>query len=151
MFILFLDLSKAYDFAIREILLDFRQGFSGDRDEKLRILVGLGLEYADAETLLNELESEGCLLSQLCSDSGLVEIVRSLHTNSWFKVGGSSKVIVGNRGARQGCKLGGLIFNLIYAKALKSLRVKLDRVRLMLRLPYHSHVPFWGGPWRVAG
>ena len=140
---LFLDLTKAFDFAIREILLNFRQVFSKNKPERIALLEQLGLRRHDAETSLHELESEGSVLEQLVHDDGLVELIRSLHTNSWFKLGQSTSVIVSNRGGRQKCKLGGLIFNMIYAKALKALRAKLDRVHLMLRLLLNSNIPLW--------
>ena len=42
-----------------------------------------------------------------------------MHTGSWFKVVSSSGFLRVDKGGRQGCKFGGVIFNLAYAKALR--------------------------------
>ena len=81
-FVLFLDLTKAFDFAIREILWNHRQGFSKDKPERIASLEQLGVRRHDAETLLREPESEGSVLEQLVHDDGLVELIHSLHTNT---------------------------------------------------------------------
>ena len=80
-FVLFIDLSKAFDFAIREILFSWRQGFQGD---KVQHLMTLGLNETDATALHTELEQNGGLLEFLGCDPSVCELVKSLHTNSWF-------------------------------------------------------------------
>ena len=42
-----------------------------------------------------------------------------MHTGSWFKVGTCPDYLKVEKGGRQGCKFGGVIFNLAYAKALR--------------------------------
>ena len=59
-------------------------------------------------------------------DPDTIEMINSLHTGSWFGIGGLDTVIVAARARRQGCKLGAVVFNMIYGKALKQLR---DRLR----------------------
>ena len=54
-----MDLSKAFDFAIREILLGWRQGFDGD---ELEHLVGIGLSEKDAFDLMRGLLENECVL-----------------------------------------------------------------------------------------
>ena len=84
-------------------------------------LQSMGLSAADASQMAAEIESTGGLLLALGAHPGAVELIKSLHTNSWFKFSDLDTGIISNKGGRQGCKLGGLIFNLIYAKALKVL------------------------------
>ena len=136
----FVDLSKAFDFAIREILLSWRQGFDGD---KRTHLMSLGLSEKEADDLISELVSDGGLLEWLGCDAGVCELINSLHTNSWLKYSDLDTVIVSNRGGRQGCKLGGHIFILIYSKALLSLRRRLLAKGIVLRLGKEDQKPFW--------
>ena len=42
-----------------------------------------------------------------------------MHENSWFKVAGVEDRLVVHKGCRQGCRFGGVIFNLAYARAIK--------------------------------
>ena len=139
-FVLFIDLSKAFDFAIREILLSWRQGFDED---KVAHLMTLGLNEHDAEELVRDLEHNGGLLEYLGCDASVCELINSVHTNSWFRVADLDTVIVSNRGGRQGCKIGGHIFNMIYARALLALRSKLRRFGITLRLKSDNECPFW--------
>ena len=123
--ILFVDLSKAFDYVIRELLLGFRQNFEGDCEAKLATLTRLGLSRKDAESIVESLESGSCFLEHLGVPGSVVGIVRSLHTDNWFRFGNSKQVIFSNRGGRQGCKLGWAVFNFVYSRALKALREKL--------------------------
>ena len=105
-FVLFVDLSKAFDFAIREILLGWRQGLPGN---EVNHLIGLGLLRDDAVNLIQELLEGGCLLEYIGCDTPVCEMINPLHTNSWFRFGDCDTVVVSNRGGRQGCKMGGHI------------------------------------------
>jgi hypothetical protein len=108
--IIFVDLVKAFDFAIREILLGWRQNFDGD---KIGWLMDLGLSREHARAAADEIDRTGGLLKSLGIEGGVVELVRSLHDGSWFRFRDSSKVLHASRGGRQGCKLGAVVFNLI--------------------------------------
>ena len=85
--------------------------------------LGLSREHALAAAKKSD-DTEG-LLAALGVDEGLVELNRSLHDGSWFRFRDSAKVLLACRGGRQGCKLGAVVFNLIYAKALRTLRGRL--------------------------
>ena len=52
----------------------------------------------------------------------MVEVIRSLHSFAWYKVEGLESYIVSKTGGRQGCKLGGVVFNISYALGLSRLR-----------------------------
>ena len=58
-----------------------------------------------------------------------------MHTHSWFTVNGSSEHLIVGKGGRQGCRFGGVLFNLSYAKALKTLyqRASEEGIVLMIR------------------
>ena len=139
-FVLFVDLSKAFDVLIREILLSWRQGFSGDKVEHL---MSIGLSRDDASTLHRDLQSDGGLLEFLGCDPSVCELINSLHTNSWFQIGNSEHVIVSNRGGRQGCEIGGHIFNMIYSRALHSLKHKMRKHGILLHVKSSEGIAFW--------
>lgn len=102
-FILFVDLTKAFDLAIREFVLGWQQNF--DKDPK-SFLMGLGLSEEHAQSAALEVNKHGGLLNELGLNSLVVELIRSLHTNSWFQYADLDTFIVANKGGRQGCKLG---------------------------------------------
>ena len=146
-FVLFIDLSKAFDFAVREILLSWRQGFDED---PVRHLESLGLNRDQAVAMAAEIEETGGLLRTIGVAEGAVELIKSLHTNSWFKYSDLHTGIISNRGGRQGCKLGGLIFNMIYAKALRQLREKLVAAGVVMHVCRDNESPFWASSAKVC-
>ena len=143
--IIFVDLSKAFDYVIRELLFGFSQNYEGNRGDKVATLTRLGLSVKDAELAVDALESGPCFLEHLGVQSGVVDIIRSLHTDNWFRFQDSQEVVVSNRGGRQGCKLGGTVFNFIYSRALKCLRTKLRAAGCTMFLGPASEC---GAPWR---
>ena len=66
-----------------------------------------------------------------------------MHTGAWFKLQGDDKAILTLTGGRQGCKLGGLVFNLIYSVALKKVRKQLMMAGIALQIGPRSKKPFW--------
>ena len=137
MFILFVYLSRAFDMAIREFRIGFKHGFDGD---KLEHLYNLGLSADDAKTLLAELDAQGCFFNSLGINSGITEIIKSLHTNNWFRFAESDSIIVSDRGGRQGCKLGGIMFNFLYARSLHKLRLALREHGMDRAVPRNGEV-----------
>ena len=99
-FILFVDLSKAFYYVIRGILVGWRQGFSGD---ELRHLMRLGLSEHHAKVLMKDLVENAGVLQHLGCDAALCEMVNSLQTDSRCRYADCSAVIFSNRGGRQGC------------------------------------------------
>ena len=88
----------------------WRQGFE---DYPVQLLVSLGVAPHQADAVVAEINATGGLLSSLGLSECSLEMFKSLHTNSWFVYGGLDTVIVCSRGGRQGCRLGGIVFNLI--------------------------------------
>ena len=139
-FVLFLDLTKAFDLVVREFVFGVRQGSESDIDEEIK---ALGLLPEDAKELARELSLHGSLLDQLGADPLVVQLVAALHTGSWFQFGSNVSVLLSRFGGRQGCKLGALIFNFVYARALKRLQTRMSDHGLLLMLP----LPSCKAPW----
>ena len=53
------------------------------------------------------------------------ELIKSLHTNAWFAVNGTSHVVVTSTGGRQGCKHGGTVFCAAYEEAFARVHSRL--------------------------
>ena len=139
-FILFVDLTKAFDLAVRELLLGWRQNFC---DDPVDFLMSFGIARHDAECIASDIGANGCLLEQLDVPEDVIELFRSLHTDTWFRYADLDTIIVTHKGGRQGCKLGGVVFNLIYARALHKLRGRLLQQGVVLHLPCDLQRPFF--------
>eukprot|EP00973_Karenia_brevis_P081305 11271377-Karenia_brevis.AAC.1 len=97
----------------------------------------LGFSRSHAEKLEKEI-NDGAVLADLQVHPHVIELLSSMHTQSWFKVDGTPDVLVVNRGGRQGCRFGGVIFNLSYAKALKRFYAKVAAEKIPARF---NHSP----------
>ena len=143
--VLFVDLSKAFDYAIREIALGFLEGAPSDSAGQLQHFSDLGLD-ADVCAALVELISENTsIFEQLHVCSEAMEVARSMHTGVWFTLPGDEEALVSGCGGRQGCKLGALLFNMIYSVALRRVSRELLVAGVVLHLPRRD-----GAPWRPA-
>ena len=80
-FILFLDLEKAYDKAIRELVLGWPQDFEGD---KAQYLISIGCLPEVAEGIVRYVETDGTKFEQWKIDPKVIALLNGLHTNSWF-------------------------------------------------------------------
>ena len=119
MFVLFIDLSKAFDYAIREVVMGWMpsmvdQPMQAKRDH----LEKLGVSHVHSLELAEWINDTGGLLRGAGTDPVVTDLVASLHVGSWFQLPNDDNLIVSIAGGRQGCKLGALIFNAIYSVAL---------------------------------
>ena len=132
-FVLFLDLTKAIAFVLRELLMGWQQGFHKD---PIKFFTDLGLTEDEARDRAQEIDCYGSLLEELGVDPKVVALIASLHTGSWFQYKDLDTVILSIKGGRQGCKLGSIVFNMVYARALYSVRYKLKKqgIGLVVRL-----------------
>ena len=105
--VLSVDLVKAFDKIIRELVLGWPQNEKRGAD----YLVELGFARDHAEELAAEIEAS-TVLQAAGVDEITQELLRSMHTGSWFKVGTHPDTVRVSKGGRQGCKFGGIIFNL---------------------------------------
>ena len=140
-FVLFMDLSKAFDFAIREIALGWLEGAPSDEAGRLNHFLRMGLDTDIAAALVELIASEGSLFQQqgVCTEAAA--LTRSLHTGAWFMLPGDSEVLVSRCGGRQGCKLGALMFNMIYSVAIRRVARHLLAEGIVLHLPAATGAP----------
>ena len=103
-------------------------------------LEGLAERAAD---LAAELDHSGPVIDACGVHSHHAELLRSLHTQSWFKFGGADEVLVTDKGGRQGCRFGGQIFNAGYARALGKVKQLLIDENLIPSFPMSVTNPFW--------
>ena len=136
--ILFVDLVKAFDHVLREVVIGWPQLGTTQGVEYLK---QLGFNEKHAEELAAEIAMEGCVFDLIRVHPHVKDLVASMHTKSWFRVAGRSELLVVNKGGRQGCKFGGVVFNLLYAKALKSFSDKLNREHIPVVLEFSKGCP----------
>ena len=152
-FVLFIDLSKAFDHAIREVVTGWMSSACGmPRESKVQLLVRLGMPSETASEVVDWIDRSGGLLRQLGVPAQTVRLVSSLHDGAWFRLPRDDQLVVSVSGGRQGCKLGALIFNLIYSVALERVRKQAVVLGATLRLKVASSRPFWSAapPARVV-
>jgi hypothetical protein len=155
-FVLFVDLSTAFDYAVREVVMGWMDDSPDDVDGRRQYLVSIGIPEDAVDDILDWLGRDGPLLRQMGNGADITGLVSSLHSAAWFVLPGDEKAIVTKTGGRQGCKLGGLVFNLIYSIALKRLRVKLGELGVVLKIATNSESPIWAAgkalyTWNPSG
>ena len=139
-FLLFVDLVAAYDSAIREVAFDLSHDFVGTRVE---YLVSIGVDVDVAEFVDSIVSSVGCSFDQAHVDPKTTRMINVLHTRAWAKFGSLASVIVSTKGGRQGCKLGGVVFAMVFAQAMMRVRRELAGAGISLRCSCSSSAPFW--------
>eukprot|EP00973_Karenia_brevis_P022062 3034085-Karenia_brevis.AAC.1 len=85
--------------AIREFVIGWPQAFDSDPVDFLTKL-GLGQDHAAAAA--QDIQATGGLLESLGIEPHVVELIRSLHTDTWYKYSDLETVIVASKGGRQG-------------------------------------------------
>ena len=138
-FVLFVDLVKAFDRAIREIVFGFPRGVTNS----FEYLRGLGLSEEQAAWLLEYLATYGSLFEQWGVDQKVIALIRNLHANSWFAYGSLDTAIVVRVGGRQGCKLGAIALNSAYGVGLGIFHAEMLDAGIELQLR-PSGTDFWG-------
>ena len=141
LFILFLDLSKAFDKAVREIVLGMPPSGAGDVKQ---YLVSIGMPPIAAGWIADYLKKNGCLLKQWGVHPHVIRLIAGLHDGCWFRYGSPDTIILAQRGGRQGCQSGPTVFNAQYSLGLGIVQQALAEQRISLRLKVPSQ-PFWIG------
>ena len=95
-FILFLDLVKAFDRVIREIVLGWPPSLS---TTPRKYLESLGLDPEVADWIATYIEKHGCLLEQWGVDEKVTALLCAMHDGAWFKYGGLETAIITSTGA----------------------------------------------------
>eukprot|EP00973_Karenia_brevis_P008750 1182658-Karenia_brevis.AAC.1 len=90
--------------------------------EAAKTIQELGLPEEVAQHIATYVKENGSVLEQMGADREVIEMIQSIHENSWFEIRDGFAYLTTAKGGRQGCKLGALVFNLLYAAALDALR-----------------------------
>ena len=148
LFILYVDLTQAFDRVVREVVCGWPQQRQGDSDAsadaaRLAYLVSIGVNEAAARHIVKDVRANGTVLERWDVDPVVAELVRGLHSMAWFQVQGRRSVVITATGGRQGCKLGGLIFAICYEQALTMMRSSLSAAGIAVQFKYSSGAPFW--------
>ena len=139
-FALFLDLEKAFDKVIRELVFD-KPHWCAEPVEKY--LQSIGLSAKLSEDIAAHLHQEGCVFDEAGVEPSITRAINVLHSGTWFKYGNRDSVITSTFGGRQGCKLGGIIFSVAYMRALRRLRAALTSKGIALKVRFDVNRPFW--------
>jgi hypothetical protein len=105
-------------------------------------LTSLGILQEIAEWIFNFVQSQGPIFHQWGVEEKVIALISGLHSKAWCKYADSDQCIVSTTGGRQGCQLGGLMFNSSYAITLQMLHDRLGKRGVVLRLIYREG-PFW--------
>ena len=143
-FILCIDLPKAFDFAVREVVMGWVQNAPTDASERRARLLKVGIPDDAVDDLMYWLEMNGPLLRQTGVSGDVAQLGCSLHTAAWFQLPGDTHTITTLTEGRQGCKLGALVFNLIYSVVCKRLRARLRELGAVLVVRHVGGMAFWG-------
>ena len=139
--ILFVDLSKAFDKIIREIVMGWFDHEWPEMTEKERrarcvnTLKGHGLSGRQAKRLTSTIEASFAL-GEAGVDAHTIALLKSMHSESWFKIRGADEHLVFKLGGRQGCKFGSVVFNMAYARALAQFVREAEREGIAVRLRF---------------
>ena len=81
---------------------------------------------------------QATVLEEMQVDEYTSALLKSMHEGSWFTFGNSPSKLVVDKGGRQGCRYGGLVFNLAYGKLQRKFReiACLRGIVLRLRVRY---------------
>ena len=113
-------------------------------------MLELGFGRLQTQELAEEIE-RGTVFEELKTLPHVRELLASMHTSSWFQVADSPEYLVVGKGGRQGCRYGGVIFNLGYARALKRLYAKAVEEDIPMRLRYTKNAAFGSDACLAAG
>ena len=130
-FVLFVDLVKAFDRAVREIAI----GWPEDVHDPISYLTSLGLSRDQAEAIACTIADCGSTFERVGMDSKALAMLRNLHSSSWVGYGDRSRVIQTKLGGRQGCVFGSVIFNGTYSVGLEAVRRIVAKAGCVLYLP----------------
>ena len=140
--VLFVDLSKAYDRILREIVMGYPQHVPNQPDTQLKYLMKLGLEENVAKFIYEYIAEFGDAFFQWSLDRKVASLINALHSKCWFQYDGCSDYAVTLTGGRQGCIMGGLVFNAGFGLAISFLKQRLREHGIILKI-HRCNGPFW--------
>ena len=145
-FVWFVDLVKAFDRAIREIVMGWPSGV----DDPSQYLASLGLSSEQAEWIAAWVARHGCLFEQWQVCPKVIRLLKNMHAASWFSFGDVDSAVATLIGGRQGCKFGSMVFNGTFSLAMTLIRDALLDSGIVLRVRPASSA-FWGAGEEPGG
>ena len=106
--ICFVDLVKAFDRALRELVMGWPRSMTSHPIEYLR-KAGVGSD--DAIWIVNWITKRRPLFEEWRIHPKIAALVKNLHDGCWLAYDDVSTVVLCPRGVRQGCESGPMIFN----------------------------------------
>eukprot|EP00973_Karenia_brevis_P048822 6773256-Karenia_brevis.AAC.1 len=103
----------------------------------MQIFEALNLPSNVASHIVTWLEDHGPILEELGVDKKAFELCKSLYSGSWYRMGDAEELLVSRCGGRQGCRLGAMIFNLIYTVALHRAREELAELGVAMAIHFN--------------
>ncbi|CAK0815072.1 unnamed protein product, partial [Prorocentrum cordatum] len=145
---LFVDLTAAFDTICRELAMVQP---TDDPDRVRAALSGADFPMAVQEQVTEFIQTHGNLLRAAGVPADAAALVADMHANTWLTVQKGvmkpdAMVVRTTKGARQGCKIGALIFNVIYEYALKKVRQRARDAGLVLLVDAAAGQC----PWRIS-
>ena len=114
-YVLFVDLVKAFDQVVRELVM----GIPADCTDPAMFLEELGLNERQREFVVAFCGEHGSLLEKWGVAKRIVLVLQQLHRGAWFCYEQCDSVVLTSRGGRQGCKFGSKVFNTAYALGMQ--------------------------------
>jgi hypothetical protein len=106
-------------------------------------LTSIGLCVDTAASIAAHIKEKGTVFEEMGLSKKVAALMNALHTRCWMRIGKRESVVTTFTGGRQGCKLGGSIFNLVYGRMLEEARNELSLSGIVLKLPCSLELPFW--------
>ena len=110
-FVLFVDLVKAFDRVIRELVFGIPPGAT----DVSKHLSDLGLSMSQLNFVTNFIARHSSLFEVIGVHPRVIQLVCNLHASSWVTYGSMESAIIVKVGGRQGCVFGSMVFNTPYA------------------------------------
>ena len=104
--VFFIDLVKAFDKIIRQLVMG-----AEPPSDPVAELKKLGVAERSAQWLAKYIEDNGDVFNQWDVDDTVAGMARTLHEGAWFVVADLPTAVTSKTGGRQGCKLGATVFN----------------------------------------
>ena len=129
-FVLFVDLVKAFDRVIRELVFGIPPGVT----DVSKHLSDLGLSMSQLNFVTSFIARHGSLFEVIGVHPRVIQLVCNLHASSWVTYGSLESAIIVKVGGRQGCVFGSMVFNTPYALALMALNDELMNRGVVMRI-----------------
>ncbi|CAE7946492.1 PPR4, partial [Symbiodinium sp. KB8] len=143
----FYDVKAAFYQVLRQALIPGEAGFTDTK--LLGLLHGLGVPDHALSELLQHLHTIAALPS-VCDDEHLTAQIADLFRGSWFRLDGSSDLVLTRRGTRPGDPLADLLFGFLFSAYLRSVDHALAQEELETFVPQPQHPQDGTAPFHVS-